>query len=117
MIVTGVNLDLSGLKYAKGSGINKAIRIALSKAAAPVKSAVISSAPSDLGNLKKSIKIKTKYYSASQSWGVIVGPSKSYSAAKRKAKKRKGVGVKRPRLTAGQRRRRCDPQACQQGGK
>ena len=74
-----VEFDLSKMKFVKGSLQNKIMRIAINKAAAPVKAAVIAQSPTMKGNLKKSIKIKSKHYKAKNIWTAIVGPSSSFT--------------------------------------
>ena len=84
MISVNVKLDLKRLEYARGSGLNLAIRKAINKAGSPVKAAVVAAAPSDgSGLLKKSIKIKTKYYTSNKVWACIVGPSNSFKGVKK----------------------------------
>jgi HK97 gp10 family phage protein len=89
-LITGnVQLDLKKLPYLRGSKMNVAIRKAQNKAAAPVKAALIAAAPSDSGLLKKSIKIKVKYYAGSKTWAAIVGPSKAFKRMRKRKPKLK----------------------------
>lgn len=88
MIDAKIDLDLSALEYVKGSGMNRAIRMGFNKAMKPVKEAVVANAPADKSNLKKSIKIKVKYYAGSRTWAGVVGPSLSYKRVKPQPKKK-----------------------------
>lgn len=90
-----VELDLGKFQFLKGSLQNKAFRIAMNKAASPVKQTVINTAPAVLGNLKKSIKIKVKHYKANAIWTAIIGPSTSFKRMSKKAKRGKNKGEKR----------------------
>ena len=76
MIGGKVNLDLRGIGFLRGSKMNVAVRKSINKAAAPVKAALQAAAPSKTGELRKSIRIKVKYYFASKTWAAIVGPSR-----------------------------------------
>jgi hypothetical protein len=67
---------------------NKAMRIALSAGAAPVKEAAVAAAPSGLGNLKKAMRIKIKNYKNSSKWVAMIGASSSYKRARKKKVKR-----------------------------
>ena len=74
------------------SGIrNKALRIAINAGAAPVKAAVIASAPKDTGNLAASTKIRVRNYKANNTWVAIVGAGSSFKRAM-KTKDAKGRG-------------------------
>lgn len=95
MITASVELDLSKLDYVRGSGANKAIRMGFNKAMVPVKEAVIKTAPADKGSLKKSIKIKVKYYKASKTWAGIAGPSMKFKRSGGKIKRGPNKGQKR----------------------
>jgi hypothetical protein len=99
MIRGKVKLDLRNLSYVRGSLQNKAIRIAINKAAVPVKEAVVASAPMGFGNLKKSIRIKSKYYAKAKTWAAVVGPSNSFSRVRRKPKKVKPAKRKKASKT------------------
>ena len=57
---------------------NKAIRIAINKAAAVIKAAVVSLAPKRYGYLQKSIKIKVKNYQEKAVWVAIIGPKSDF---------------------------------------
>lgn len=100
--MSAARLDLSNIGYLKGSQMNVAIRKAVNKAMAPVKAAVVSDAPQgENGLLKKSIKIKVKYYSKSGTWVGMAGPSKATKKVKRRkpkktAKKPKKKATKAP---------------------
>ncbi len=74
---------------------NKIIRIAINKAAAPVKAAVISFAPLGKGPLKKSIRIKVKHYRDRGVWVAIVGPGSSFKRVGKKFSRGKRKGQKR----------------------
>lgn len=87
MIEGKVTLDLKPLTYLRGSGMNVAIRKSLNRAAAPVKAQLQAAAPKKSGKLAKSIKIKTKFYTATKTWVAIIGPSRS-GAKKQSFKKR-----------------------------
>lgn len=89
MISGRVELDLSNLKYLRGSAMNKATRMAINKAAVPVRDAVVAAAPKDIGSLKKSIRIKVRYYAKAKTWAAIVGPSNSYKRVRKRPKKAK----------------------------
>lgn len=95
MIKASVELDLSKLDYVRGSGMNKAIRMGFNKAMVPVKQAVISNAPADKGSLKKSIKIKIKYYKSRKAWAGIAGPSAKFKRSGGKVKRGPNKGQKR----------------------
>lgn len=99
MIGGGVKLDLRPLGYLRGSQMNKAIRKAMNKAAAPVKQALVAAAPSRTGALRKSIRIRIKYYSKTRTWAAVVGPSrqkkKPQTPAKRRRKRRRPFGPTR----------------------
>jgi hypothetical protein len=96
MIGGKVKLDLKNIGYVRGSIQNKATRIAINRAAVPVRDAVVASAPKDFGYLKQSIRIRSKYYAKSKTWAVIVGPSMSFSRKRKKPKKQK---TKKPNKT------------------
>lgn len=89
MIKGRVELRLDKLKYLRGSANNVAIRKAINKAGVPVKAAVIAAAPQQFGNLKKSIRIRSKFYKKSSTWALIVGPSSSFSRVRKKPKVQK----------------------------
>jgi HK97 gp10 family phage protein len=95
MIKAKINLDIKSLKYVRKSGMNKAIRIAFNKAMKPLKQAVIGNAPADKSNLKKSIRIKVKFYVRTKTWAGIVGPSKSFKRAGKKIKNGPNKGQKK----------------------
>ena len=63
---------------------NKAIRIAMNKAAGRVKDAVCSNAPNRYGYLSKSMRIKVKNYKDKSIWVAIVGPKSDFVKAKGK---------------------------------
>lgn len=87
-----VEINTAGLDYLRGSAMNVIIRKALNKAAAPAKQQAVQKAPKDLGNLSKSMRIKTKYYKASKTWVAVVGVSTSFKrSAGRKALTRRVV--------------------------
>lgn len=86
---------VQSLSNLSGGIRNKAMRIALNAGAAPVKAATITEAPSELGNLKKSIRIKTKNYRNSNSWVAVIGASSTYKKTRKlKNKKRDRGGSK-----------------------
>jgi hypothetical protein len=62
---------------------NKALRIALNAAAAPAKQAVIDAAPSTLGLLRRSIKIKIKHYRKGDAWAAVIGAISSFKRARK----------------------------------
>lgn len=99
MIRGSVKLDLKKIGYARGSGMNKAVRIAINKAAVPVKAAVMASAPKDVGNLRQSLRIRSRWYAKSKVWAVIVGPSSSFSRVRKKPKRVKPAKKKTPNKT------------------
>lgn len=74
----------------------KALRIALNAGAAPVKAAVIASAPKDAGHLAKATVIKVKNYKRGSTWVAIIGAGSKYKRLKkvkgRTVKKRKKNG-------------------------
>lgn len=76
--------DPSFLKGVRGSIKNKAIRISLNKAAAPIKADVVQTAPKRIGALQKSMRIRTRNYKDSAVWVAIIGPKSDYT------RKRKG---------------------------
>ena len=92
-----VDLNVTKLQYLRGSVNNRIVRIALNKASAPAKEAVVAAAPAGNGHLKKSIRIKAVYYASSQTWVAVVGVSRAYKRVKPKAKKRKGKKVPKAR--------------------
>jgi HK97 gp10 family phage protein len=63
---------------------NKAMRIALNAAAAPVKAAVISSAPKGEGHLAASTKIKVTNYRNKAIWVAVVGAGGKYKRLKKR---------------------------------
>lgn len=65
---------------------NKAQRIAMSKAASPIKQLVVSNAPSDTGALKKSMRIKIKSYKNNTKWVCVIGPKSDYVKKGKKGK-------------------------------
>lgn len=73
------------LKGVRGSLKNKCIRIAMNKAAAPVKADVVAKAPKRSGALKSSFRIKVKNYKNSNIWVALIGPKSNY-VRKRKGK-------------------------------
>lgn len=99
MIRGTVKIDLKKIPYVRGSVQNKAIRIAINRASVPVKEAVVASAPKDKGNLKQSIRIKSKYYAKSKTWAAIVGPSSTFSRVRKKPTKPKPAKKKKPSKT------------------
>ena len=66
---------------------NKVMRIALNKASAVVKAAVVSNAPSRYGYLKKSIRIKVKNYKGKAVWVSVIGPKSDFKKSKGKRKR------------------------------
>lgn len=87
-----VEINTAGLDYLRGSAMNVIIRKAMNKAAAPVKAAVVAAAPKELGNLAKSMRIRTRYYKASKTWVAVVGVSTAYKrSAGRKALTRRVI--------------------------
>lgn len=74
---------------------NKAIRVAMNKAPAKVKSAVQSNAPSRFGILKKSIRIKVRQYKTGNVWVAVVG---ARSEKKRKGKYKRGDKKGQPKI-------------------
>jgi hypothetical protein len=95
MIGGNVKLDINSLKYVRNSGLNKAIRMGYNKSLKPVKDAVVGNAPADDGHLKKSIRIKVKYYARTKTWAGIVGPSRSFKRSGGKIKKGPNKGQKK----------------------
>lgn len=94
MIAAAVRLDLSPADgLLKGGGLKRAARIGLSRAAAPVKAAVVSHAEGvrRFGYLAKSIRIKLKGYPADR-WVSVIGPSTKYKRQKGKYKRGKRAG-------------------------
>ena len=63
---------------------NKAIRIAMNKAAATMKKAVVDTAPTQTQALKKSIRIRIKQYKSKGVWVAIVGPKSDYKRKNRR---------------------------------
>jgi HK97 gp10 family phage protein len=66
---------------------NKALRIALNAGSAPVKAAVIASAPRGTGNLAQSTVIKVKSYRDGDNWVAIVGASSKFKRLKKRKRK------------------------------
>lgn len=99
--MSDTRIDLTNLNYLRGSKMNVAIRMAYNKAMVPVKNALIDAAPKgETGLLKKSFRIKVKYYSKSKTWVGICGPSKSVKKViKRKKRKGKTVSHKQKRTS------------------
>ena len=64
---------------------NKAMRIALNKAAGVVKGAI--HPPKRYGYLLQSLRIKTKNYKGSDVWVAIVGPKSNYTRKRGKVKR------------------------------
>lgn len=94
MIGGEVKLDLSGLTYLRGGKMNIAIRKSINTAAAPVKQTLQSAAPKASGALAKSIKIKSKYFAATQTWCAIVGPSRAKKKPPKPRKSNRGRKAK-----------------------
>jgi len=67
---------------------NKAIRIAMNKASAVVKNAVVQNAPIRYGYLKKSIRIKLRNYKNRAVWVSVIGPKSDFK--KKKGKRKRG---------------------------
>lgn len=63
---------------------NKAIRIAMNKAASPVKAEVVNNAPVRHGILKKSFRIKVKNYKKKNVWVAVIGPQSKFAKNKGK---------------------------------
>lgn len=80
MIGGRVQLDMSPAEGLRQSGIRKATRIGLSRAAAPVKAAVVSHAEAvkRFGYLAKSIRIRQRIYPGDKFVSVI-GPSSKFT--------------------------------------
>lgn len=104
MIKAAIDLDLSNLEYVRGSGANKAVRIAMNKAMAPVKSTVVGNVPVGSGLLQKAIRIKIKYYKGSNTWAGITGPSTSVKKTVRPKPKKKAKATNRIKKTAKRRK-------------
>jgi hypothetical protein len=108
MIRGSVKLDLKNIGYVRGSLQNKATRIAINKASVPVKAAVVAAAPKDVGNLRQSVRIRSRYYAKSKVWAAIVGPSSSFSRVRKKPKKVKPPKKKKPNKTLQALKRKAD---------
>jgi HK97 gp10 family phage protein len=78
-----VDIDISGLMELSEKGVRRALKIALNRAASPVKAAVVSAAAgiANRGYLSKSIRIKTKVYDSGAAVAII-GPSRNYVRTK-----------------------------------
>lgn len=63
---------------------NRVIRIAMNKASARVRDAVVGRAPALFGYLKKSFRIKVKNYRNSNTWVAVVGPKSDFKKSKGK---------------------------------
>mgnify|MGYP002784438892 CR=1 FL=1 len=61
---------------------NKVIRIALSKAASPVKEVAKNNIPTRTGTLSKSLRIKTKFYKNAAVWVAIIGAGRKVNGKK-----------------------------------
>lgn len=79
MIEAKFVLDLANMSFVKGSIQNKIMRIAINKAAAPVKAAVIAHAPRGKGSLSKAMIIKVKFYKTGDVWIAVIGASSKFS--------------------------------------
>lgn len=67
---------------------NKAQRIAMNKAASPMKALVVSNTPSETGALKKSMRIKIKSYKNGTKWICVIGPKSDLVVKKKKFTKK-----------------------------
>jgi hypothetical protein len=92
-----VDLDLSPAEGLRVSGLQRATKVGLNRAASPVKATVVSHAQAvaRFAFLAKSIRIRTRVYPADR-FVAVIGPSRSYQRFK-------GTYTRGPR--AGQRRR------------
>jgi hypothetical protein len=87
MITGHIELDLGNLQYVRGSGLNRAIRVALNKATVPAKAAVVAAAPERTGFLKRAMRIKTQFKKGV--WSAVVGPSTKVKKLKKKKQREK----------------------------
>jgi HK97 gp10 family phage protein len=74
---------------------NRICRIALNKASAVVKAAVVANAPQHYGFLVKAIRIKVKSYSDKTVWLSVIGAKSDYVRSKGRAIRGKHKGEKR----------------------
>lgn len=96
MIDAKVKLDLTPGEQLAKSGLRRATRIGLSRAASPVKGSVVSHANSvrRFGFLAKSIRIRLRIY-PSERYVAVVGPSMNFIRTKGKYKRGKHKGQPR----------------------
>ncbi len=96
MIGARVDLDLTPAEGLRKGGIRKATRIGISRAASPVKAAVVSHATAvkKFGYLAKAIRIRLKVYPADK-FVAVIGPSTKYTRTKGKYTRGKRKGEKR----------------------
>jgi hypothetical protein len=80
-----VELDMRPAEGLAAAGLRKATRIGLSRAASPVKAAVVAHADAvrRYGFLAKSIRVKLKSYPADR-WVTVIGPSSTFTRNKGK---------------------------------
>lgn len=80
-----VELDLSPADQLRGSGLRRALRIGISRAASPVKASTVRHAEAikRYGFLAKSIRIRLRVY-RSDKFVAVIGPSASYTRTKGK---------------------------------
>lgn len=98
MIRGRLHLDLSGFKALGLPTVRRAIRIAVNKAAAPVKAVAVANAQAvaKTGDLSKSLRIKVKLYPSLKAV-VLIGPSMAFQRGRKRITRgpRKGQTRKR----------------------
>lgn len=96
MISGRVELDMSPAEGLRKGGIRKATRIGLSRAASPVKAAVVSHAErvKKYGFLAKAIRIRLRTYPADR-FVAVIGPSTKYVRTKGKYRRGPKAGEKK----------------------
>lgn len=98
MIGGRVQLDMTPADGLKKSGIRKAMRIGVNRAASPVKASVVAHAEAvkRYGFLAKAIRIRTRVYPADR-YVAVVGPSTRY--VRQKGKYTRGPKKGQPRVS------------------
>lgn len=96
MLAARVDLDLSPSEGLQKSGLRKATRIGLNRAASPVKAAVVSHAEAvkRFGYVGKAVRIRLRTYPADR-FVAVIGPSTKYTRKKGKFSRGKKKGQAR----------------------
>lgn len=101
MMAAHLELDLKPAEGLRASGLRKATRIGLNRAASPVKASVVSHATNvkRFGFLAKSIRIRLRTYPGDK-FVAVIGPSTKFVRTKGKFKRGKRKGQPRKQVPA-----------------